>query len=63
MVFTLDQFEVEPPICLFTYSCAVTVGARTDLCAITDGDTHGIFDPITGDYTFYSYDMANYTPG
>jgi hypothetical protein len=22
----------------------------TDLCSIADGNTHGVFDPITGNY-------------
>lgn len=63
MVFKLKPFVVEPPVCDFVYSCAVTIGSRTDLCSISDGDTHGVFDPITGDYIFYSIDMANYLPG
>ena len=41
----------------------MTAGDRTDLCAINDGDTHGVFDPITGNYEFYSIDMANFKPG
>ena len=38
-------------------------GLRTDLCSRIDGLTHGVFDPITGHYDFYSIDMANYEPG
>ena len=34
-----------------------------DLCALTNGDSHGVFDPITGNYEFYSIDMATYLPG
>mgnify|MGYP000911651394 FL=1 len=41
----------------------MTTGARLDLCDKSDGDTHGVFDPITGNYEFYSIDMANYLPG
>ena len=63
MQFTLTPFVVEPPVCTFSYSCAMAAGERTDLCAISDGDTHGVFDPITGNYDFYSIDMANYKPG
>ena len=63
MQFALNPYVVEPPICSFTYSCTVTVGSRLDLCAIADGDTHGVFDPITGNYEFYSIDMANYPAG
>ena len=63
MKFTLKPYVVEPPVCVFVYSCAVTAGARTDLCSINDGTTQGVFDPITGNYEFYSIDMANYTPG
>ena len=63
LVFTNTAYTVEPPICVFTYSCTVTSGLRTDLCAIADGTTHGVFDPITGNYEFYSIDMANYQPG
>ena len=38
-------------------------GPRTDLCSIIDGSTQGVFDSITGNYEFYSIDMANYLPG
>ena len=60
----LDQYIVDPDasVCPITYSCEVT-GPRTDICSITDGDTVATFDSITGDYTFTSYDMANYPPG
>jgi len=63
MQFTLTPFVVEPPVCDFIYSCTMTLGDRTDLCAKADGATHGVFDPITGNYEFYSIDMANYIPG
>ena len=38
-------------------------GPRTDLCSLSDGDTRAVFDTITGNYEFYSIDMANYQPG
>ena len=41
----------------------MTAGDRLDLCAIDDGDTQGVFDPITGNYEFYSIDVDNYLPG
>ena len=63
MQFTLIPFIVEPPVCTFQYSCTLTSGSRTDLCSIDDGSTQGIFDPNTGNYEFYSIDMANYEPG
>ena len=65
MQFTLTPFIVEPPVCTFAYSCVMTAGpaGMPDLCALTDGDSHGVFDPITGNYEFYSIDMANYVPG
>ena len=63
MEFTLTPFVVYPPICPFTYSCVVTIGSRIDLCSKTDGSTNGIFDTATGNYQFYSIDMANYLPG
>ena len=65
MQFTLTPFIVEPPVCTFTYSCVMTSGPGgvPDLCALTDGDSHGVFDPITGNYEFYSIDMATYIPG
>jgi len=50
MQFTMIPFVVEPDICKVTYSCAMTAGPRVDLCAKTDGSTHGVFDPITGNY-------------
>ena len=61
--FTMTPFVVSPPICSFTYTCSVTAGSRLDLCAIADGSTHGVFDPITGNYQFYSIDMAKYPAG
>ena len=63
MQFTLTPFVVEPSICTFTYSCVVTAGERTDLCAINDGDTQSAFNAVTGNFEFYSIDMANYKPG
>ena len=41
----------------------MTNGDRTDLCSIDDNSTQGVFDPNTGNYEFYSIDMANYKPG
>ena len=43
----------------------MTVGPTgvPDLCALTDGNSHGVFDPNTGNYEFYSIDMAKYNPG
>ena len=38
-------------------------GSRTDICEIVDGDSVATFDPATGDYTFTSFDMANYPAG
>ena len=65
MQFTLIPYIVEPPVCVFTYSCLMTDGpvGVPDLCALTDGDSHGVFDPISGNYEFYSIDMAKYIPG
>ena len=63
MQFLLTPFVVQPPICTVEYSCKVIAGSRLDLCQISDGSTHGIFDPITGSYQFYSTDMVNYKPG
>ena len=63
MQFTLTPFVVDPEVCTFVYSCAMTAGPRTDLCSINDGDTHGVFNPTTGNYEFYSIDLANYPAG
>ena len=41
----------------------MTSNSRNDLCSLTDGDTSGVFDQVTGNYDFYSIDMANYLPG
>lgn len=62
LLFNLSPYTVVPSICTFTYSCAVN-GSRTDICSTTDGDTVATFDSTTGDYTFTSYDMANYAAG
>ena len=63
MKFTLKPYIVEPPICKIVYSCKVITGDRLDLCAVTVGDSHGVFDPITGNYEFYSTNMADFKPG
>ena len=63
MQFTLTPFVVSPPICVFTYSCSVTSGSRLDLCAIAHDSTHGVFDPISGNYQFYSINKTNFLPG
>ena len=67
MQFTLTAYVVEPPVCPFIYSCLMTGSPAaytgTDLCAHHDGDTHGVFDATTGNFKFYSIDMANYPAG
>lgn len=66
MAFVASGYTVEPSICTIVYSCVLTsspIGTDTDLCALTDGNTSGVFDPITGNYDFSSIDMANYLPG
>ena len=63
LTFELAAFAVEPPVCVFQYSCQVISGDRLDLCQISDGLTQGIFDTISGNYEFYSADMVNYKPG
>ena len=54
--------DPDATVCPITYSCAVA-GSRTDICEIVDGNTVATFDPATGDYTFTSFDMANYPAG
>ena len=61
--FTLNPFTPNPPICTPSYSCNVISGPRTDLCAISDGTTSGVFSVIDGSYEFYSTDLANYPAG
>ena len=61
--FTLNAFVVEPPVCDFQYSCQVISGDRLDLCQISDGSTQGVFDPISGNYEFFTEDMVNFKPG
>ena len=63
MLFTLTPFFVNPTVCTFKYSCSMTSGDRLDLCAISDGDTSGVFDEDVGSFEFYSIDMTNYKPG
>ena len=63
MKFTLNAFIVEPAVCPFIYSCQVIAGGRTDLCEVSDGATEGIFEANSGNFEFYSVDMANYPPG
>jgi len=59
----MNPFTPNPPICIPSYSCKVISGPRLDLCAISDGTTSGIFSEITGNYEFYSTDLANYPAG
>ena len=63
MQFTLRSFVVDPPDCPFVYSCAMTAGDRLDLCSVSDGETQGVFDSITGNFEFFSDDMENFKPG
>ena len=67
MQFTLTPFVVEPTICTFTYACAMTGSpvayTGADLCAIDDGDTQSVFNVNTGNFEFYSIDMAKYPAG
>ena len=66
MAFTATAWVVEPPICAVTYSCSVVsspMSTSVDLCDLEDGNTAGVFDPITGNYDFSSIDMAKYPPG
>lgn len=63
-VFTMNPFVSDPPVCTVTYSCSMLVSSpRTDLCSIIDGSTIGAFDPLTGDYSFQSTDLASYPKG
>ena len=63
-IFTMTPFVPDPPVCIVTYSCTMLSSSpRTDLCSIIDGSTIGAFDPLTGDYSFHSTDLANYPKG
>lgn len=60
----MNPFTPNPPICKPEYSCEVISGPiPLDLCAISDGTTSGVFSKITGNYEFYSTDLANYPAG
>ena len=48
-----------PPV----FICAMTAGARTDLCDITDDDTFGVFDASTGNYSFRTFNLFDYPEG
>lgn len=61
--FKTSPFTVFPPVCEIEYSCRIISGQRLDLCQVSDGQTDGFFDPVTGEYFFMSYDTANYKPG
>ena len=67
MQFTLTPFVVEPTVCVFTYACAMTdkpaAYTGADLCAINDGDSQSVFNANTGNFEFYSIDMAKYPAG
>ena len=63
MAFQMNPFIANPGICTPVYSCNMVLGPRLDLCAKADGTTQGVFSVITGNYEFYSSDMANYPPG
>ena len=55
-------FVVEPSVCDVTYSCSVSPGL--DICSVSDGfGTEGIFDSLTGRYSFVSTDIVMYPPG
>ena len=62
LTFTLDPFLVDPSACAgnIVYTCSVTSGSRTDLCHVNDGLTEGIFNGVTGSYSFSTVDVANF---
>ena len=61
--FVTQQFTVNPDICQITYSCTILTGGIGNICDVADGQTNGIFDDVTGEYTFMSNDIVNYPPG
>jgi len=63
MAFKMNPFIANPGICTPVYSCNMVSGPSLDLCAKADGTTQGVFSVITGNYEFYSTDMAKYPPG
>ena len=34
-----------------------------DMCSVVDGETRAIFDPVFGNYEFYSIDMQSFPVG
>ena len=64
VIFTMNPFVPDPPVCTVTYSCSMVASSpRTDLCQLIDGSTIGAFNTLTGDYSFQSTDLANYPKG
>ena len=62
VLFTLEPFTVEPPNCVFTFTCSLSSGP-IDICNVIDGSTSGIFNGATGNYEFQTTDMATYPAG
>ena len=62
------HFIMSPPVIIPSfcgppvYTCAMTAGARTDLCSITDDDTYGVFE-TTGNYSFRTFNLVDYPEG
>ena len=50
---------------VIVYSCEVISGSRTDLCSVSDSatSTSGSFDPVTGNYSFKTYDLQSFPAG
>ena len=61
--FTPQAAVVDPYVCVINYSCEIINGPRLDICNVDDGLTQSSYDSLTGQFTFESIDMANYSAG
>ena len=60
----IAPYMVVPAVCKIVYSCKIAdLSPRTDLCSIVEGATAGVFNSITGSYSFKSIDNINFPPG
>ena len=57
--FTMNPFIINPVgFCIVQHSCAMVSGPSAfDLCSINNGLTNGFFDPVTGNWSFESFDQ------
>lgn len=61
----MNPFIVVPSVCGITYTCRLhpTSPIQVNICSVNAAETMAKFSSTTGDYEFYSTDIARYPAG